>query len=64
MSEVTYVVKIAQAAYLSDFLKMCTSENRTTEICRSQGPGVLLKVEGKNSSICEHILQLPFELPY
>ena len=37
--------------FLGYFLKMRTSENRTTEIHRNQGPGVLilfgLKVEGK-----------------
>ena len=27
--------------YLSNFLKIRMSENRTTEICRSQGPGVV-----------------------
>ena len=36
-----YVVKIAEAGYLGIFLKMHTSENRTTEIRRSQGPGAL-----------------------
>ena len=33
--------KIAQAGYLGYFLKMRTNENRTTEIRRSQGPGVV-----------------------
>ena len=36
----TYVVKIASAGYLGNFLKLRTSENRITEIRRSQGPGV------------------------
>ena len=42
----TYVVKIALAGYLDYFLKMRTSENRTTEIRRSQWPSVyiLLKI--------------------
>ena len=33
-------MKIAWAGYLGYFLKMCTSENRTTEIRMSQGPDV------------------------
>ena len=33
-------VKIVLAGYFGYFLKICTSENRTTEIRRSQGPCV------------------------
>ena len=36
-------MRIAKAGYLGYFLKMCMSENRTTAIRRSQGPGVYLK---------------------
>ena len=38
-------MKIASDGYLGYFLKMSMSENRTTEIRRSQGPVYIQKIE-------------------
>ena len=45
MNSFTYVVNTAQGGYLCYFLKMCMTENRTTEIRKSQGPGVIFDLE-------------------
>ena len=47
----TYIAKILLAGYMGYFLKLCMSENHSTEIHMSQGPGLFW--------ICCQTLRLP-----
>ena len=60
-ASLTYVLKLAKSGYLGCSLKMCTSKKRTTEIRRSQEPGVHnCKCDSVKKDYCN--LWFPFQM--